>query len=101
MPTVYNLRPQPTWKDHLRGSRRLLLGLAAWGAVLLYLAGLLPPFNPAAWYLVGATEGVVLYERAPDEASCRARAAAGSGLCLEGTALDDDNTHRTTFEPAP
>lgn len=87
MLTVRNLPPAPTMRDWMQEHMRLLTGLLLWSAALLWLAGTGPRIVESAWYHVSFVEGGTMYDRMPDESSCKALAVDGSMACLSGSEL--------------
>lgn len=93
MLTVRNLPTEPTLYDWLQDNARQLATLTVWAVALLWLAGTGPRLVESAWYTVGFVEGGLMYDRMPDEATCRAGVVDNTTACLSGAELGSDSGH--------
>ncbi|MDY1449114.1 hypothetical protein SOK13_25315 [Pseudomonas aeruginosa] len=88
MLTIYNLRPEPGFRDWLRENSLLIAALTAWSIVMLWSADAGVRLSDSDWYAVRIVENGMIYERATDERSCLARVAAGDVIaCGQGMDL--------------
>lgn len=94
---VYNLPPEPTLADWIRAPRRLLLGLAGWALVMLWISSNQQVVRDA-WYNVSTLEGAIVLSRTASEEACKANVSTTALACVSGYDLVMDKSQQAPLD---